>query len=307
MYSQVDAIVFNAILEGVKVSLPGVGSISTVRHPASFRSSSEIIPPHHTFAFSGSQDGVSLVGMIASVAQIDEQRALDTYMEWLEHARDKGDVIRIGGVGRIEGKTFTPTIELKRALDPTFQTLVHVHPKGSLWLRVTLFIVLAAAGLAVAFLPDIRQFAEEMLSTYGSVADTREPLRDAGAGMDNVIPCVDTCRVEESVDVPDTLAMAPSEDAVVQHSYDAAAPEVGELVAGRSYLVLGVFREKANASVETERIRGIAPQVTVLAYRFGDKTMLSVFESESLEECSAKARELKETNAAFDDVWIYTR
>lgn len=120
MVNEVNKIIYNALISGEEVSLPGIGTLSTVRRTAEYTSKRTITPPRITVEFSSSQQGVSVIDLIARTAGIDTAAAADIYERW----RDKSltdSALTIGGIGTIRGKSF--------AADQTFLSIL--NPAGT--------------------------------------------------------------------------------------------------------------------------------------------------------------------------------
>lgn len=118
MYSEVDSIVHNALLEGNDIAIPELGSLICSSTPSSMESSSRILPPHKKVSFSGEQRGESLDLLIARIAGVDPARGMSIMKEWLRHATRNSKSVVIPGVGRIFEKQFVPSPEFEKKLNP---------------------------------------------------------------------------------------------------------------------------------------------------------------------------------------------
>lgn len=75
------------------------------------------------------------------------------------------------------------------------------------------------------------------------------------------------------------------------------------LVSGRKYVVLGVFSTPENAARAISGAVAKQPGLRCMIYRFGNKFMVSPFESDDADAC---VRFIREQNGRFPDMWTYT-
>lgn len=81
----------------------------------------------------------------------------------------------------------------------------------------------------------------------------------------------------------------------------ATRPE--SLASGRKYVVLGVFSTPENAARAAKKAASNTPAMSCRVYRFGEKFMVSPFESDDAAACAAFIREHR---GSYRDLWTYT-
>ena len=356
MVDQVNRLVEDRLLAGEALALPGVGSLYTERRGARRISRQLVEPPSRRIVFSPQMRGVSLIEVIVSVAQCDEETANKVYSRWLEAVQSNGE-LRIEGVGTLRNKHF--------ASDPAFDEVL--NPQGHAPLRMengrrsdwALWLGIVAIVGVLGFVAywwfserdssvDLKFFENPFADHEGAIArmrgaDSGEEMLDfavaaaAEGATDAALESVETTATTEtdeanetadaedagmeksSAEASETVADADAEASESEHSEIAAiqsalsratfAPEgtpdaPAALVPGRSYVVIGVFSDPENAAKRIREIEKMNPSLHCSVYRcFGDKLMLSPYESATVADCRAFMRLQR---GLFPDLWPYT-
>lgn len=292
------------LLSGVgEVFLPDVGSLYVERHGSQRVSNRKILPPCRVVAFSSRQRGASLVDEIAAAAQVDGVKAEEIYRTWLSRVQS-GETLTIEGVGILKFKHFTLDPEFDKLLNPLGHQPVSIKQTRrfdwALWIGVA--AILFAAGFG----------GYQFLMTYPDPPQqTREQLPAESNGQLEVseISSADEL-AEPSVD---SVAVPVGAEGVVQESVGTSVSELADNVenvrtvltpvSGRRYVVLGVFSTPENALRAVEQTIDKEPAVRLRIYRFGDKFMVSPFESEDAAACTEFIRSHGDR---FQGLWTYS-
>ena len=98
MVEEVNKIIYNMLIGGKGVLLPGVGTLYIERQGAKRISKDRLLSPRNAVNFSSQAEGRSIVDEIVAIAGCSEEQARDIYDRWLAKTRE-GKRITIGGVG----------------------------------------------------------------------------------------------------------------------------------------------------------------------------------------------------------------
>lgn len=342
MVEQVNLLIGNRLAAGGELFLPGVGSLFTERRSARRISKRMVEPPCRFVSFSSQQRGEPLPQLIARVVPCDGDAAQNIYERWLEQVFRDG-VLTVGGVGLLRLKHFTPEDAFDARLNPQGRTPVRLRPlrrfDWALWCGIAAIVFAAIFGgyqflmlypdqpvqsdaLAqmqnapqepvaggVADLP-----ADTLAGMTGSDAlsentvaealpDGSAPGRDLPASDAQDASAAELSRPQvgtgsPAVQQPTTVAGADAAQAVQE-----VTDEPASLVSGRKYVVSGVFSTPENAARAISGVVAKQPGLRCRVYRFGDKYMVSPFESDDADAC---ARFIREQGGRFPGMWTYT-
>lgn len=334
MQDEVNKIVFNALADGREVWLPGVGLLAPDFRSALRTSGRCLERPVRRIVFLSEQRGVSLVDLIAEAGACDAALAEDIYSRWLERVRTDDGIV-IAGVGTLHHRYFNLDERFDALLNPLGHeplTLRRRRSKIPVWVAVVLLCTTAAgygiwySGRSERAVPggvETVGFAETLPVVASKTSEESVPDRTR-----IVVPADTVSRTEVSVSAETSSgAPAPETDSgaveesrttteqvpgngtakdtsLVAADTAGSQDEVRRMTPGRTYVVRGVYSTEENALRAAAEVRAKVPSAAVRIYRFGEKWMISVFESDSAEECRAY---VNRAGAEMRGVWPYTR
>ena len=269
MVTQVNKLIYNALCKGSDVALPGIGSL-IVRRSAATQDKKGFSAPKRSITFTGEQRGQSVVELIAATAGVDSTRAEEIYAQWQQSVNKDSEIV-IEGVGTIANRKFAANASLKSALNPSLGVAATPKAKGSnKGVVVAVVVVLLLALAAAAYF------------IFGNKEEVVVPE-----------PVVEVVTPEPEP--------APEPQPIKEEG-------VERMVEGNSYLVWGVFSQKANADRYQRLIEGRYGHLHCTIYHYKEDTMymLAVYGSSSRNACANKMLELQELDGMFDEMWIYT-
>lgn len=170
---------------------------------------------------------------------------------------------------------------------------------------------LAAGGVAGQHADSLACMAESGALSENTVADALPDgsapgsdllASDAQDASPAELPRPQVGTGSPAVQQPTTVAGADGARAV-QAVTEAGSDEPASLVSGRKYVVSGVFSTPENAARAISGVVAKQPGLRCRVYRFGDKYMVSPFESDDADAC---ARFIREQDGRFPGMWTYT-
>jgi len=289
MIAAVDNLVRNKLTLGGAVRLPEVGVLKVVRRAASRPTKKSVIPPSRRVELSTADDpsATSLVAMIAETAGCSEAQADEVYRRWLTAKRETVPFV-IEGVGRIDGERFAMDAELDAILNPHGHEPVAVRRRShwdvALWVVAALVVCLAAG----CYWMIVRDDGGNRVEPSAARPVAAEPVAQTPTEADSLAaPAAVTPAVEQP-----------------KPAVDAAAMPVGRSTSGRNYVVLGIFSAERNARRAIADAQAKADDLTLGLYRYGDKLMVSVYESDDAADAQ---RFINAHSSAFDGLWVYRK
>lgn len=306
--SQIDNLIYNTLADGRDLCLPEVGSLLVRRTGAKRLSSRRLLPPQTDIVFSREQRGVALTDIIASAAEVSQERAADIYRQWLQNRRNEGGGIAIEGVGEIRDGKFLTDTQFRKLINPMGDKVIRIRPLTN-WLLISFAVLslLFAVGVAGYIIYSERSFADKMdKASVGrpAVAQVEQPAEQP---------------VEEPTSAEPTAAEQPVETeqpAVAEQSGVAEAMQPAEtqegilpIEAGRSYAVWGVYMERVNAEAGLRTVTRRYADIDAIdahIYRYGERYMVALFVRDSRNRCVGEVEALRERSRAFGEVWVYT-
>lgn len=302
MVNEISKIIYNALLDGEGVFLPGIGSLSVERRKPVRLSGNKIIPAIRQVVYTEHENGVSLIDEIARIGETDEERAAMLYSEWRSASYADG-TLKIESVGTLTDETFTIDESLNSLLNPHGTKPVKIKSHGDTVLYIFAVICCLIAGCVVGYIifssiekdrpvvtePAVRTVAEAAVPDEPEAEPAiREPVKEAVAEQ------TETAAVRTEEPAKPVAKPAPAADSnAVRHT-----------VSGNNYLVLGVFSIEENARKAIAAAKKKMPDVDCRIYYYSDKYMVSIFDSTSLKDCEIYK---SLTDHIFPDVWIYTK
>lgn len=311
MKCEVDKLIRNLLSARRPVSMPGVGTLETVRHAAARLPHSRMAPPAMGVEFSSAEREPSLVEAIRSAASCTPEQAHEIYDRWLERSRE-GDVLVIGGVGRLAGKSFTLDAAFDAALNPLGHQPVRMKRRRDGWLWG-----LAGAAVCVAIFSSLAVIGVIGPFPYGVAVDCNtSEKREAQSAETASVPDMQTAVLPaEAEPEPEALQSTATPDVRLPET----APTVSDAErsvstspqdaivrtqSGRHYVVLGVYTTEQNARRAVAQVRKKDAVPDCRIYLYGDKFMVSLFESDDAARTAGFARAHR---GAFRDLWVYTK
>jgi hypothetical protein len=269
MITQVNRLIFNTLCKGSDVTLPNVGSL-VVRRSSATKDKGGFVPPKRTVTFTGESRGVNIVELIASTANVDNNRAEEIYNQWLLHVGGKETLV-IESVGKIANRKFTADDMLLSQLNPLVAATVAPKAKKS---NKGLVIALVAILIAIA-----------AVAIYLFIGREKpEPVVVAPEPVVEVAP------------EPEPEPQSVKEEGVER------------MVEGGNYLVWGVFAQKQNAMSYKKMLERKYPELNCTIYHHREDTMylLAVCDKPTRTACLHYMWSLQEKDGLFDDMWIFT-
>ena len=289
MVGEVNKIIYNMLISGRGVRLPQVGTLYIERQGARRISEDRLLSPRNVVAFSSHEEAPSLVDEIVAIAGCQTSQAEDIYERWKSKTLADG-VLTIGGVGQLKGKSFQMEQPFNSAIYPKgVKTLVVRRPKRSSnsWLY-------AACGVCVIVALCICGYIMWGDSLFPK-SDTEKVVAAAPAeqvveATAEEIPAAEPMVSQPEPSVP--TATVPAQTPAVQNRRYAY------------YVVMGVFSTEANADRAIEQVHSKASEAKCEVLPFGSKFMVTMYGSDSREDCNTFARSYREL---FPDLWIYNK
>lgn len=319
MQAEVNKIVYNALIAGEDIWLPGVGSL-VLEHRSAWRSSSRKLErPLRRVAFLSEEKGRSLIDLIAAAGECDRLTAESIYTRWLDKSRSD-DGVTIAGVGELKHKWFTLDPNLDAVLNPSGHEAVTLKPRSSraavTW--IVLLLLLGAVGYGVWWLKDTKMNpvpAEQPQQT--TVSTQEEAQRTAGYGISRPESDLSASADTESTRAAASETLSRPQQRVAGDVADSTAREeavepqptshpltVERMTSGRTYAVWGVYSTEENARRAVCELREAHPELSPRIYRYGAKWIVSLRESDSREEIRAY---VNRAEGDLKGIWPYSK
>ena len=289
MVGEVNKIIYNMLISGRGVRLPQVGTLYIERQGARRISEDRLLSPRNVVAFSSHEEAPSLVDEIVALEGCQASQAEDIYERWKSKTLADG-VLTIGGVGQLKGKSFQMEQPFNSAINPKgVKTLVVRRPKrrSNSWLYavcgVCVIVALCICGYIMwgdSLFP--KSDTEKVVAAV--------PAEQVVEATDEEIPAAEPMVSQPEPSVP--TATVPAQTPAVQNRRYAY------------YVVMGVFSTEANADRAIEQVRSKASEAKCEVLPFGSKFMVTMYGSDSREDCNTFARSYREL---FPDLWIYNK
>ena len=276
------------LISGRGVRLPQVGTLYIERQGARRISEDRLLSPRNVVAFSSHEEAPSLVDEIVAIAGCQTSQAEDIYERWKSKTLADG-VLTIGGVGQLKGKSFQMEQPFNSAINPKgVKTLVVRRPKrrSNSWLY-------AVCGVCV--------IVALCICGYIMWGDSLFPKNDS----EKVVAAVPAEQVVEATDeeIPAAEPMVSQPEPSVPTEAPAQTP-AAQNRRYAYYVVMGVFSTEANADRAIEQVHSKASEAKCEVLPFGSKFMVTMYGSDSREDCNTFARSYREL---FPDLWIYNK
>lgn len=305
MVEEVNKIIYNMLIGGKGVLLPGVGTLYIERQGAKRISKDRLLSPRNAVNFSSQAEGRSIVDEIVAIAGCGEEQARDIYDRWLAKTRE-GKRITIGGVGVLNDKSFSPEAGFNAAINPGGVKTLVVRRHSNAWLYAVSGVCVAVALCVGAYM----MWGEKLfggVSVVGSDAQT-EMMAQVTADSTSAVQGVagDSLAMAEAIssETAETATQAAS-TASTAASESTAAVSGGSAAAKTAYrfwVVAGVFSTEQNATRALEMAEKNIKDMDGRIVPFKGKFIAALFGSDSRADCNAFARSYKDI---YPDLWIY--
>lgn len=298
MVNEVNKIIYNRLITEREVTLPGVGSLSLVRHAASMSSREVIAAPRLTIEFSSHAEGCSVVDAIAVIGGTDTATAEDIYSRWLEKVRS-GSTLTIEGVGILRNKSFEVDKELLSMLNGTSTTHVNVvrRKKGRtmLWVGLTLSIIALIVSIAAIFNIDISAISDKATNADKQVETTVENII-VGPVAEDITYGELTTDVEEDIHTQDVVAVESVEVATVADNWT-KRDDI------HHWVVAGSYSTMSNAESAVEAITTKYQDIDCKIITLGKMYAVAIYGSNDRDDC---VQYMRKYHKNFGEAWIFT-
>lgn len=310
MVEEVNKIIYNMLIGGKVVLLPGVGTLYIERQGARRISKDRLLSPRNAVNFSSQSDeGSSIVDEIVAIAGCGEEQARDIYDRWLSKTRE-GKRLTIGGVGVLNDKSFSPEPGFNAAINPGGVKTLVVRQRNNTWLY-------AVSGVcaAVALCVGIYMLAGDSLFGGVSVVDGSDagPVAATVTGDstqlaqpvsgDSLSAAAAVTPAAEGAAAQQTAVSAQSAPAATATPSALTAEETAAVSADyRFWVVAGVFSTEQNASRALEQAAKYIKDMDGRIVPFKGKFIAAVYGSDKRTDCNAFAKSYSDI---YPDLWIY--
>lgn len=298
MVNEVNKIIYNRLITEREVTLPGVGSLSLVRHAASMSSRDVIAAPRLTIEFSSHAEGCSVVDAIAIIGGTDTATAEDIYSRWLEKVRS-GSTLTIEGVGILRNKSFEVDKELLSMLNGTSATHVNVvrRKKGRtmLWVGLTLSIIALIVSIAAIFNVDISAMSDKATNADKQVETIVENII-VEPDAEDITSGELTTDVEEDIHTQDVVAVESVEVATVADNWT-MRDDI------HHWVVAGSYSTMSNAESAAETITTKYQDIDCKIITLGKMYAVAIYGSSDRDDC---VQYMRKYHKNFGEAWIFT-
>lgn len=285
MIEEVNKIIYNMLISGRGVYLPGVGTLFIERQGARRIDKNRLMSPRNVVVFSSQEQAPSLVDEIVAIAGCQRAQAEDIFERWIAKTREGADVT-IGGVGVLRDKSFIADKSFNSTINPKgVRTLVVRRSRSHAWIYIVCGVAVAIALVFFAYL----QWGDSWGVNQTNGASS-QPQEQAVVGEPTTEPVAE--QTTETPSEPEPMA-APAEQ-----------PQAAQSRAYAYYVVMGVFSSEQNAQRAVEQLRSKINDAAAEVRPFGDKYMVTAFGSDKREECNVFVRSYHDI---YPDLWVYNK
>lgn len=290
MVGEVNKIIYNMLISGKGVFLPEVGTLYVERQGARKIAKNRLLSPRNVVSFTSQEQAPSLVDEIVSVAGCASEQAQDIYERWLQKTR-QGDVVTIEGIGVLNRKSFAIEAAFASAINPKGVKTLVVRSRSNVWLYVFCAICVAVTlGIFTYIMWGMPQKSGAPTVEQEVVEDSTQLVKADSVAVSGVA-------ASEGAVATDAVATTQTSTAV-----EVAKPSNKDFA---YYVVMGVFSTEQNAeravAQASQRLQGA--KCAILPFK-GDKFMVTVYGSNSIEECNDFVKSSREV---YGDLWIYNK
>lgn len=298
MVGEVNKIIFNMLVSGRGVYLPGVGSLYVERQAARKISSDKLLSPRNIVVFQSGEQAPSLVAEIVAVAGCGEDQAKDIYQRWSAKTREN-DKIKIGGVGVLNQKSFVMETGFASAINPKGVRTIVIRRRSNTWLyAICAVCVLVALGFCGYIMFGGKQTIDAMRIEPIAKVVEQPATTDAMAQS-----------VEGEAATPTDSTNSASGNAVTSTNASTQSAQPAETVANSGanyeyYVVMGIFSTEENAARAVAQAESRIKDLNCKVLPFKDKFMVTLFGSDKVGDCNAFANSYRDI---YSDLWVYKK
>lgn len=293
MIEEVNKIIYNMLISGRGVYLPGVGTLFIERQGARRIDKNRLMSPRNVVVFSSQEQAPSLVDEIVAIAGCQRAQAEDIFERWIAKTREGADVT-IGGVGVLRGKSFIADKSFNSTINPKgVRTLVVRRSRSHAWIYAVCGVAVVIALAFFAYL----QWGDSWGISQTNVA-SNQPQEQTVVGEPTMEPVAEQSAEQGAEQTTET----PSEPELM--ATPAEQPQAAQSRAYAYYVVMGVFSSEQNAQRAVEQLRSKIKDAAAEVRPFGDKYMVTAFGSDKREECNVFVRSYHDI---YPDLWIYNK
>lgn len=277
-----DQIIFDELAARRPVMLEEVGYLKIDGVPAKVTNKNTVSAPRNVVAYTpdAQAEARNVINIFESEGT-DYQQARDQYYAWLAEAR-RDDALTIQGAGVLKDGIFTLTPELDKILNPNSKAVV-VKRKSTAWIWI---IIIAALLLLIFF--GYRSCNVDNEKKTAQTENARKPVEPAA--------------------VPDTVTAAVKSEPQPATDVTAAGNGPNYPLAGRYYVVAGVFDIPENADKLIAQLKRKFPDLTFEKFDYPGvrpgRTMVTVYSSTKQNETLNMRRQLA-WSYDMHEYWIY--
>ena len=304
MVSEVNKLIFNALISEGAVHLPEVGTLFVERIPAGMVARNGVGVPSYAISFSNHRDARSIVDIIAQIADIETSQAMDIYERWLDKVRH-GYELAIEGVGVLHNKSFVADKELLMQLNPlgvNELTISRRRGSGVVAPILVLAILLLCIGGAAYYYyftthAEVESHNDVVVASNDVVVD--EEVAEVVAS-ELVESSSSSDSVAEEVYIPENESETiDSSDAIIENIVEDWRTNADI----RHYVVVGSYSTEKNVERAINELSGKYNELMFSYFQLGSMYAVAAFGSTNREDCENFVSEYKQS---FPQVWIHT-
>ena len=303
MVGEVNKIIYNMLVSGRGVYLPDVGSLYVERQAARKIATYKLLSPRNVVAFQSDEQAPSLVNEIVAVAGCSTEQAADIYQRWSAKTRE-GNIIKIGGVGVLNHKSFVMESEFASAINPKGVKTIVIRRRSNTWLyAICAVCVLVALGFCGYIMFGGEQKIDAMrIEPIAKVVE--QPVTEQLAAEGEAAQSV-----EGEANTAANSTNTSSGNAVTSTNTSTQPAQPSETVVNGTadyeyYVVMGIFSTEENAQRAVAQAESRIQDVSCKVLPFKDKYMVTLFGSDKIGDCNAFANSYRDIYA---DLWVYKK
>jgi hypothetical protein len=312
MVTEVNKIIFNALVGGRGVYLPEVGTLYIERQAARKISNTKLLSPRNVVAFSSQEQAASLVREIETIASCSESQAADIYERWLKQTRVENTLI-IDGIGVLVDKSFRMEEEFAATINPQGVKTLVLRKKSSHWwiyLIAILCALLSLGAVGYYFFFDgftwseqtelLEEDAVEDVASYGYASESVALAEPETTTTIAEAPAAEVATQTVGV-VTNQKSSSKGSSTQAEAAVDVAKAQGGEFQYAY-YVVCGIYADSNNVPRAISQVKRAIAGVECTIFPYRNKSMITVFGSDDRAECQ---QYINSHNSQLSGLWIY--